>query len=91
MRTSVTGAVAAVRGFATEDCVLRYSDAACRGAPARRVSRTDDERAVQIAAGSLMYDSVEMRDVRVLVHSNVATLAGKYAQSGTRNAIRYSE
>ena len=81
----------AFRTFATDDYVMLYIDPATAEHPARWATMSLDEWVSSIRAGSVKYRSVEIRNTKVRVNGDIATLSGEYTQTAVRDGREATE
>jgi ketosteroid isomerase-like protein len=77
--------------FMSDDYVMLYIEPASNGKKAHWVTRTKEEWVEQLSSGKHKYRSVNLLNTNVYLHGEVATFAGDYTETGTREGVEYSD
>jgi ketosteroid isomerase-like protein len=91
IKTAVDRDIPAFRSFASDDYVLMWVEPAANGQKAQWATWTRDKWAEQLRSGHLKYQSVDLRDTKVVLHGDVAIFSGEYTEKGTRDGTAYTD
>jgi ketosteroid isomerase-like protein len=84
-QSSVTKDIATFRRLMADDYVELILEPATPTRKAMWVATTKDEWTKLLTSGNESYQSVEIRNLRVYLQGDVATVSGEYSQRGTKN------
>ena len=84
-QSAVTKDIATFRRLMADDYVELILEPATSTRKATWVATTKDEWTKLLTSGSEVYQSVEIRNLRVYLQGDVATVTGEYSQKGTKN------
>jgi ketosteroid isomerase-like protein len=89
--TAVQGDLATFATFMSDDYVMLWVEPATDAKKAHWATKTKKEWMEELRSGKNHYRSVELNNMKVHFHGNVAILTGDYTQTGTRAGVAYSE
>jgi len=81
----VKGDAAGMAAFMSDDYLEIVMEAAPGPSKGRWVTTSKEEWIKLVRCGREKYTSVEMRNIKVYLHGNVATATGEYSQTGTND------
>ncbi len=84
-QSSVTKDIATFRRLMADDYVELILEPATSTRKAIWVATTKDEWTKLLTSGNEVYQSVEIRNLRVYLQGDIATVTGEYSQKGTKN------
>jgi ketosteroid isomerase-like protein len=84
-QSSVDRDIALFRSFMADDYVELILQPATATQKATWVSTTKDGWTDLLRSGHEQYESVELRNLKVYLHGDVATVSGEYSQKGSKN------
>jgi ketosteroid isomerase-like protein len=85
------GDLAAFPTFMSDDYVMLWPEPATDGRKPHCATKTKWEWIEELRSAKNKYRSVELQNIKVYLHGNVAILTGDYTQTGTREGAEYSE
>jgi ketosteroid isomerase-like protein len=77
--------------FMSDDYVMLWPEPATDGKKPHWATKTKEEWVEELRSRKNKYRSVELQNIKVYLHGNVAILTGDYTQTGTRDGAEYSE
>lgn len=81
----VKGDAVAMAGFMSDDYVEIIMDTASGAGKNRWVTSNKKEWIDLVRSGREKYASVELRNIKIYLHGDIATVTGEYSQTGTKD------
>ncbi len=91
VKAALTGDMAGFRAFMSDDYVMLLVEPASSGNAPHWSTMTKDEWIEALRSGKHKYDAIELLHTKVYLHGDVATFAGDYTETGSREGVKYSE
>jgi ketosteroid isomerase-like protein len=88
---ALNGDMASFRAFMSDDYVMLWVEPATNEKKAHWATMTKEEWVEGLRSGKHKYHSVELLNAKVYLHGDVATFAGDYVETGTREGVEYSD
>jgi ketosteroid isomerase-like protein len=85
------GDLASFPTFMSDDYIMTWAEPATDGKKAHWATKTKQEWVEELRSRKSRYRSVDLQNIQVHLHGNVATITGDYAQTGTREGTEFSE
>jgi len=85
------GDLASFPTFMSDDYVMLWPEPATDGKKPHWATKTKEAWVEELRSRKNKYRSVELQNIKVYLHGNVAILTGDYTQTGTRAGAEYSE
>jgi ketosteroid isomerase-like protein len=90
-QAALSGDLASFSSFMSDDYIMLWTEPATDGKKAHWVTKTKAEWVQELSTRKNTYRSVELHNLKVYLHGDVATVTGDYTQTGTREGTDYSE
>jgi ketosteroid isomerase-like protein len=90
-RAALSGDLASFSSFMSDDYIMLWTEPATGGTKAHWVTKTKAEWVQELRSRKNTYRSVELHNLKVYLHGDVATVTGDYTQTGTREGADYSD
>jgi ketosteroid isomerase-like protein len=90
-QAALSGDLASFSSFMSDDYIMLWTEPATDGKQAHWVTKTKAEWVQELRSRKNTYRSVELHNLKVYLHGDVATVSGYYRQSGRREGADYSD
>jgi ketosteroid isomerase-like protein len=90
-QAALTGDLATFSSFMPDDYIMLWPEPATDGNKPHWVTKTKAEWVQELSTRKNTYRSVELHNLKVYLHGDVATVTGDYTQTGTRDGADYSD
>jgi ketosteroid isomerase-like protein len=90
-QAALTGDLASFSSFMSDDYIMLWTEPATDGKKAHWVTKTKAQWVQELRSRKNKYRSVELHNLKVYLHGDVAAVTGDYTQTGTREGADYSD
>jgi ketosteroid isomerase-like protein len=90
-KAALSGDLASFATFMSDDYLMLWTEPGTDGKTTHWVTKTKTEWVQELRSRKNTYRSVELHNMKVYLHGEVATVTGDYTQTGTREGADYSD